>query len=242
MKIRNIAFLALFAALTAGCTAEAPDNTLSKKEIKEGWQLLWDGKTSDGWRSIRRGGGFPDSGWTITDGVLSVADNNNSPSAGDIVTTRKYGNFDLKVDFLYTDGANSGIKYFIQDGRNGSVSNIGCEYQILDDILHPDAALGIGGNRKLASFYDVLPSHVDPPAKAGQWYTARIVVNGDHIEHWLDDRKVLEYDRGSERWKEGIANSKFNNTEGFGLYEDGYILLQDHGRVVSFKNIKIREL
>lgn len=243
MKIRNISLLLLCVAATTAFTAKAQnkDNTLSRKEIKEGWKLLWDGKTSEGWKSVR-GGGFPSSGWTISNGVLSIADNDNAPSVGDIVTNRKYKNFELKVDFLYTDGANSGIKYFIQDARNGTVSTIGNEYQILDDILHPDAALGIDGNRKLGSFYDVLPARVNPPAKAGQWYTAKIVVKGNHVEHWLNGKKILEFDRDSDRWKEAIAKSKFNNTEGFGMAEDGYILLQDHGRVVSFKNIKIREM
>ena len=242
MKIQ-IGRLMLALPLLALClSAHAQkDNTLSKKEKSAGWQLLFDGKTFNGWKNIRTGA-MPDKGWTIADGAMSVPDNNNKTSVGDIVTDRKFRNFELLVDFRYTDGANSGIKYFVNEGANGKISNVACEYQVLDDLLHPDATKGVNGNRKIATLYDVLPANVKKAPKAGEWNTARIVVKGKKVEHWLNGALVLSYERGSDAWKAGFATSKFTEVKDWGMADEGYILLQDHGKVVSFKNIKIKEL
>ena len=243
MNVKQIAVVALCALLCTGASAKSKgaDNTLTPKEKKEGWKLLWDGKTKNGWKSIK-GGPVPATGWTIENGTLSIADNDNKSSVGDIITDRKYKNFELSVDFLYTDGANSGIKYFITEDKSGKTVNVGCEYQILDDLLHPDAKLGHDGNRRLGALYDIMPATIKTPAKAGEWNTARIVVNGNRVTHYLNGKKILEYERGSQQWKEGVARSKFNKRSNFGMAEEGYILLQDHGKKVSFKNIKIKEL
>lgn len=243
MNIKQIAAIILcaFLCIEVSAKSKGADNTLTPKEQKEGWKLLWDGKTKNGWKSIK-GGPVPATGWTIENGTLSIADNNNKSSVGDIITDRKYKNFELSVDFLYTDGANSGIKYFITEDKSGKTVNIGCEYQILDDLLHPDAKLGHDGNRRLGALYDIMPAQIKTPVKAGEWNTARIVVNGNHVTHYLNGKKILEYERGSEQWKEGVARSKFNNRADFGMAKEGYILLQDHGKKVSFKNIKIKEL
>ncbi len=230
---------------------EPPANTLTEQEQKAGWRLLWDGKTSNGWRSAKAET-FPEHGWTIRDGVLTVHGNTGAESGGggDIITRERFSRFELVADFKLTPGANSGIKYFVQpnlDPVTGSGakaatgSAIGCEYQVLDDERHPDAKLGRDGNRTLASLYDLIPPSPTKQANAiGEWNTARIVVTGKHVEHWLNGVKVLEYERGSAAFRSAVARSKFKNIPQFGEWADGHILLQEHGNEVSFRNIKIR--
>lgn len=220
------------------------ENKLSDKEIAEGWELLWDGETTEGWRGARLDG-FPEKGWTIENGILKVhkADGGESTNGGDIVTVKKYRNFELKVDFKITPGANSGIKYFVDTELNqGEGSSIGCEFQILDDNLHPDAKAGVNGNRKLASLYDLIPAPDNKGYRAEVFNTAVIKVNGNHVEHWLNETKVVEYERNTQMWKALVDYSKYKIWPGFGTAEEGHILLQDHGDEVWFKNIKIKEL
>ena len=219
-------------------------NTISEREAAQGWTLLWDGKTTDGWRGAKRAD-FPPSGWEIRNDMLCVqkSDGRESANGGDIVTTRKYKDFELVADFEITEGANSGIKYFVDPDMNkGEGSAIGCEFQILDDQRHPDAKLGVKGNRKLGSLYDLIPAPDNKPFRPGQYNTARIVVKGNHVEHWLNDVKLIEYDRNNQEWNALVAYSKYRDWPNFGNSESGYILLQDHGDEVHFKNIKIREL
>ncbi len=224
------------------------NNILTTKEKSDGWKLLWDGKTTEGWRSAGLST-FPEKGWTILDGTLSPNKGENK-GGGDIVTLKKFKNFILEVDFKITEGANSGIKYFIQS-EPGQLNTVGFEYQILDDERHPDAKEGINGNRTLASLYDLVPANsqvFDPnqPVKRvnsiGQWNRARIEVNGNHVMHFLNGVKVLEIVKDSQAFKDVIAQSKFSKKPGFGEFTNGYILLQDHGHEVSFRNIKIKEL
>jgi hypothetical protein len=215
---------------------DTKDNTLTKKEIKKGWVLLWDGKTNTGWHSYNKQG-FPQSGWEIKDGTLTVLPPQEAKSGGDIITDKTYKNFELIVDFRYTPGANSGIKYFI-DGK----SNVGCEYQVLDDKLHPDAKLGINGNRTMAGLYDLIPPKNKKDNGPDQWNTAKIIVKGNHVEHWLNGQMTVSYERGNEAWRTLVATSKFKDFKGFGEATEGHILLQDHGNKVSYKNIKIREI
>ncbi len=224
------------------------NNSLTKREKQSGWKLLWDGKTTQGWRAAGLAT-FPEKGWTIADGSLSPNKSGNL-GGGDIVTIRKYKNFILEADFKVTEGANSGIKYFIQS-EPGNKNTVGFEYQVLDDERHPDAKEGINGNRTVGSLYDLIPANsknFDPaqPVKRinaiGQWNRARIEVDGNRVAQYLNGVKVVEITKGSPSFKEAIAKSKFSKFPGFGEFEDGYILLQDHGNEVSFRNIKIREL
>ncbi len=219
------------------------DNKLTSLEIAEGWRLLWDGSTSNGWQGIKKDG-FPVSGWSMKYGMLHIAANGGKPSGGDIITMRKYGDFELSVDFKFGRGANSGIKYFITEAHDTRlVSAVGCEYQILDDENHPDAKLGIDGNRTLGSLYDIIPPYASKKRVDRDGFnTARIVVRGDVVEHWLNGKQILSYRRGDGQWDKSVAQSKFRYTiPPFGMARHGYILLQDHGEDVWFKNIKIRE-
>lgn len=237
--------------LTPGSATATPANTLTPEEKNLGWRLLWDGKTADGWRSAKSEA-FPAKGWEIQDGVLTVLPSGGAESAGggDIVTRERFTNFELVVDFKITEGANSGIKYYCQPNldpisgtgaKTATGSAIGLEFQILDDARHPDAKLGHDGNRTIGSLYDLIPvaatKKVNP---VGEWNTARILAVFDHVEHWLNGEKVVEYQRGSAGFRARVAQSKFKNIPGFGEWADGHILLQDHGNSVSFRNVKIR--
>lgn len=228
------------------------NNTLTPAEKEAGWKLLWDGKSSSGWRGARLDH-FPEAGWSFEGGILKVEAGEGAESAngGDIVTVNKYGDFVLEVDFLITEGANSGIKYFVDPDLNtGEGSAIGCEFQILDDQRHPDASMGVAGNRTLASLYDLIPANAlmygqDNREKrfngVGQWNRARIEVRGSQVSHYLNGVKVVEYERGTQMWKALVAYSKYSVWPAFGEAEAGHILLQDHGDEVWFRNIKILE-
>lgn len=219
-------------------------NKLTKTERDGGWQLLWDGETANGWRGAKLAG-FPDKGWEIANGELTVLSTGGAESAagGDIVTTENYANFELMVDFKITKGANSGIKYYVDTELNkGPGSSIGLEYQILDDAEHPDAKLGNHeGSRTMASLYDLIKADPDKPVNpVGEWNRARIVSKNDTVAHYLNGMKVLEYVRKSDEYRKLVAESKYAKWPNFGELEQGQILLQDHGDRVSFKNIKIR--
>lgn len=219
-------------------------NTISEKEAAEGWKLLWDGSSSEGWRGAKLDG-FPENGWSMEDGILKVhkSDGGESTNGGDIVTTKPYKNFMLKVDFRITEGANSGIKYFVDTNLNkGQGSAIGCEFQILDDRRHPDAKMGKDGNRTLGSLYDLIPASADKPFRNGFFNTAMVVVEGNHVEHWLNGVKIVEYERNNEEWNQLVQTSKYKDWPNFGNAEEGLLLLQDHGDEVWFQNIKIKEL
>lgn len=221
-------------------------NHITMGEAKNGWKLLWNGRTTNGWKGARSDG-FPDKGWKIEDGVLTVLSSGGEESAagGDIVTTDAYGDFELMVDFKLTRGSNSGIKYYVDTDLNkGPGSSIGLEYQLLDDAVHPDAKLGNHeGSRTLGSLYDLIKANPNKPANPiGEWNTAHIVSKGNHVEHWLNGMKVLEYERGSDGFKKLVSESKYVKWPNFGELSKGPILLQDHGNQVSFRNIKIKSL
>lgn len=221
-------------------------NNLSATEKKSGYKLLFDGISSKGWKGAYKPV-FPEKGWDVKDGTLTVQSSNGAESTngGDIVTIDQYSAFDLSFDFKISTGANSGVKYFVTLSENNAGSAIGLEYQVLDDKVHPDAKLGRDGNRTLASLYDLIAAKkeerfVHPP---GQWNTGRVVVYpNNHVEHYLNGIKVLEYERGSQAFRDLVAISKYKVWPAFGEAKQGHILLQDHGNEVSFRSIKIRDL
>lgn len=238
--------------LPAFADGPIPPNTLTAAEKAAGWRLLWDGNTSNGWRTPRSDR-FPARGWEMTNGVLTVqaSTGGESTGGGDIISRERFSEFELTVDFMITPGANSGIKYFVQpnlapiDKVTGKPvpigSAIGLEFQILDDARHPDAKAGRNGNRTIGSLYDLIPAAKNKAVNpVGEWNTARIVARGRHVEHWLNGVKVLEYERGSQASRRQVSESKYRNIPEFGEWADGHILLQDHGNRVSFRNIKIR--
>ena len=225
------------------------DNFLSDDQISKGWKFLWDGKTSAGWRGAKLNT-FPEKGWIIENGALKVISSGGRETGGggDIVTIKKFSNFELEVDFKISKGANSGIKYFVDTNMNkGDGSSIGLEFQILDDKNHPDSKKGVLGNRTVGSLYDLITAENLQESRGKRkilpntWHRARIVVNGSHVEHWMDNIKMLEYDRHSQVFKSLINYSKYQKWPDFGQGDSGHILLQDHGDEVYFKNIKIRE-
>ena len=242
------------ASLQAQTDSAAAPNTLTESEKAAGWQLLWDGKTSEGWRSAKSEE-FPKSGWSMHDGILTVHENGGeeAAAAGDIITRKRYANFELTADFKITPGCNSGIKIFVQpnlspiDKKTGKPaakgSAIGMEFQILDDVRHPDAKLGKNGNRTIGSLYDLIPAPKDKKVMPiGEWNHARILSQGKHVTFWLNGEKTVEFERGSAEFREIVAGSKFHNIPGFGEWADGHILLQDHGNEVFFQNVKLREI
>jgi hypothetical protein len=218
-------------------------NSLTAAEKKDGYNLLFDGVDSKGWHSPDKTS-FPEKGWTIKDGLITVQANTGKegPSGGDILTDKQYSAFDLSFDFLLTTGANSGLKYFAAVNKGAA---LGLEYQVLDDKVHPDAKMGRDGNRTMSSLYDLIPAKKQArfTHEPGKWNTARVVVYpNNHVEHYLNGVKVLEYERNSKAFLDLIAISKYKNLPNFGQGKEGYILLQDHGNEVSYRSIRIKEL
>ncbi len=211
------------------------DNTLTPKEKKEGWVLLFDGTSTKGWATT---GGKPvPAGWEIKNGTLSAK---KDGKGGDIVSDGEFSDFDLKADFNIAPEGNSGLKYFFTKYQQGG--NLGFEYQILDDKLAEDNKKA---NHLTGSFYDVMqPDESKKKVNApGQWNTLRIVAKGKNVQHYLNGVKILEFTRSGKVYTDAVALSKFNKAvPAFGSVEKGHILLQEHGAEVSFKNIKIKAL
>jgi hypothetical protein len=217
-------------AQSGSSVAEGP-NRLSAQERQEGWRLLFDGETTNGWRGYNR----PDmpAGWQAVEGSLvRVA------SGGDIITTEQFANFELVLDWKVGPAGNSGVFYRAVE-TSDPIYFSAPEMQVLDDDGHRD---GLTQLTAAGSNYALHPAPAGVVRPAGEWNSARIVVNGNHVEHWLNGRKIIEYELGSEDWQRRVAASKFNEWPNYGKAARGHIGLQDHGDRVEFRNIRIRVL
>ena len=225
-------------AAAASLVPAAPANQLTDEQKAAGWKLLFDGKTTQGWRTFKQQS-FPDKGWRVEDGWLHcLGKGGGNKGGGEIISDDQFNDFDLQWEWKLASAGNSGVKYFVIESRNEA---LGHEYQMIDDERAPGVDKG---NRKqlTAAFYAVL-APVHPPIKPpGEVNSSRVVVKGNHVEHWLNGAKVLEYECGSEAVKAAVAASKFKDKAGFGDKVKGHILLQDHNSEVWFRNVKIREL
>ena len=230
---RSLALLVAALFLSGGAPSlRAADNELTAAEKKAGWKLLFDGKSLKGWRSYGKPDG-PKQGWSVENGVLKCVAGGHG---GDIVTTGQFTDFDFEWDWSIPAGANNGIKYMVNEKRKSAP---GQEYQMIDDSIEDS----MPAKRSTASFYDVLPPAADKPLKpVGEWNHSAVIVRGKHVEHWLNGKKVLEYEFDSPELKAALAKSKFKNSPGFGEKITGPILLTEHHDEASFKNLKILEL
>jgi hypothetical protein len=239
--------LALF-AIPQNINSQTPQssfiNQLTTAEKAAGWQLLFDGKTLNGWRGFHSD--KVPQGWVIEDGAIKKvpAKEMLERSGGDLITVDQFSDFELQLEWKLSPRGNSGIKYLVTEslppsGRSG----VSFEYQVLDDDNHPDAKMGIAGNRTAGALYDLIPPSKERKLKPiGQFNETRIIVRGDRIEHWLNGVKVVEFDRSTADFKQLITKSKYKNIKGFGEAAKGHVLLQDHGDAVWYRNIKIRNL
>jgi hypothetical protein len=208
-------------------------NTLTDAEKQAGWKLLFDGKSFDGWRCFRSQTVF--SNWVISDDCLHHIPKDKG--GHDLITDATYDDFELEWDWKIAPKANSGVKYFITEDDK---QPLGFEYQMIDDE-HWDPKHSLLNTMKgTGSFYDMLPPHDVHTAPIGEFNHSRIVISGNHIEHWLNGKKVAQTALGSSTLKSAIARSKFKAVPRFGEHKIGHILLQDHGDEVWFKNLKIR--
>jgi hypothetical protein len=234
--MRKITYLSIILLLITTVVFSQAPNTLTKKEKNEGCVLLFDGVSTNGW-TTSRGQPVPSVGWEVINGCLNTI---KGGKGGDIITVNQYSDFDLSLEYNIEPGCNSGVKYFFTRYETGG--NLGMEFQILDDVLAEDNKQE---NHLCGSFYDVLPpdpskKKINPP---GEWNTIRIVSKGEEVEHWINGRKILAFTRGDKIFTDAVAKSKFSKTvPAFGMVEKGNILLQEHGGVISFRNIKIKEL
>jgi hypothetical protein len=219
-------------------------NQLTPAEKAEGWRLLFNGETLEGWRGFHRED-IP-GGWMVEAGTLRKTPGRGTPEnpGGDLISIDQFENFELALEWKISRAGNSGIKYLVSEslpptGR-GAIS---FEYQVLDDDHHPDAKMGIAGNRTTGALYDLIAPSADKVLRpVGAFNETRIIVRGNLIEHWLNGRRVVSFDRSSAEYRSKVAASKFKTTRGFGEAVRGHVLLQDHQDEVWYRSIRIREL
>ena len=237
LRVAGVAIIALAACAPGENTqAEAAPiqegpNTLTQAERDAGWELLFDGRSLDGWRGYNMDA-LP-GGWAVVDGTLS-----RTGTGGDIITDRSFGDFELSLEWRLEEGGNSGVFYRAAEGEEW-VYHSAPEMQVLDDDVHPD------GRNPLTSAGSNYGLHAAPRGvvrPVGEWNEARIVVQGTHVEHWLNGTRVVEYELRSPEWEALVAASKFNQWPAYGRADRGHIGLQDHGDPVWYRNIKVREI
>lgn len=227
-----------------GYSQDKKMNMLTKKEKKEGWVLMFDGKTTDGWRGYNLTA-FPEKGWVVDEGNLKVIGSSKGEAGGggDLLYDKKFRNFELSLEWKVSEGGNSGIFYLAQEIPGEPVWKSAPEMQILDNEKHPDAKLGVDGNRAAGSLYDLIPGDLNAVKPAGEWNKVKVLVYKGTVVHYVNGKQVLEYHLWTEDWKKMVLNSKFKDYDAFlNTAEEGFIVLQDHGDNVWFRNIKIKEM
>ena len=250
MKNRLLTFaftITVFSTLFYGCagdnsnTEDSQSMTSTTENDSNGeWQVLFDGESTDHWRGYGMDD-FPEEGWVIEDNALVFRAPESGSSGLDIITKETYSDFELTLDWMISEGGNSGIFYHVLE-QDRAIYWSGPEFQILDNVNHPDANMGVDGNRKSASLYDLIPAKPQNTLPAGQWNSVRIISDGPIIQHWQNGEMVVEYERWNQEWFDMLHESKFNCYPEFGAIRSGHIGLQDHGDEVKFRNIKIRSL
>lgn len=240
---RTKIFLTLILFSITATMVHAQHNTLSEEEKADGWMLLFDGESTEHWR-VYNMDEFPDRGWHVEDGamVYRPPQTDSWSSALDIITREKFSDFMFKIEWMIEEAGNSGIFYHVLEQPTQAIYWSGLEMQILDNINHPDADQGIAGNRKAGSLYDLIPAEPQNTRPHNEWNSVTIVSDGPKVEHWQNGEKILEYERWTPEWFDMIRNRKFNGHPEFGAMREGHLGLQDHGDVVKFRNIKIKEL
>ena len=241
MKLKNQVCFRLFLAIVVflNLSVNGQNNKNQKKEKKQ--MVLFDGTSTKEWKDIKSDE-FPEQGWVVKEGILTVLPKTEKQEGGhDILTKEQFSDFELELEVRLSEGANSGVKYMVVDNYAGNEGQyLGLEYQLIDNEKHPDALLGRNGNRRMAALYDILPPQEDIRINpVGEWNKVKIVVNKNRVEHWLNDRRVVFFYRNSDCFKELVRLSKYSKLKDFGGQKQGHILLQGHGNEVSFRNIKI---
>lgn len=226
------AILLLFISMTGFA-----QNKLSEKEKKEGWKLLFDGKTTTGWRNYQSD--KVTDRWKVSNGELYL-DKSVTNGAGDIITDGEFQDYELALDWKISPCGNSGVIFnVVEDEKFKNTYNSGPEMQVLDNTCHPDAKIA---KHRSGDLYDLIAVSKETVKPAGEWNQVRIVSKNAKMEFWLNGTKVVDFTMHTPEWKQMVANSKFKTMPGFGESKKGHIALQDHGDAVWFRNIKIREL
>jgi len=232
MKKTIVAFAALIMIMSF--MPKQKDNTLSKKEKKEGWVLLFDGASMNGWRNYKN---LVADGWAVANGELYCKEAGVTKRA-DLITVGQYENYELQIDWKISPKKNSGIVYMVTED-NGASYESGPEYQLIDDLGYPDK---LQEKQYSGANYDMEAPSAKVAKPAGEFNHTKIVINKGHVEHWLNGTKVVDYELWSKEWEQQKENSKWKNVKPYGMSKKGYIALQDHGGGIAFKNIKIKPL
>jgi len=229
MKLNNVLLFLGIILLTVNCTP----TTLNKAEQSNGFVSLFDGQSLDGWHVFKNGTNY----WSVEDGAIAL---NPGKQGGDLVTDKAYENYELQLEWKIANCGNSGIIYNVKEDENFDyVWQTGPEMQILDNTCHPDAKIQ---THRAGDLYDMIACKTETVLPANQWNQVRLIINDGQVEHWLNGRKVVEFEMFNDNWKAMVAKSKFKSMADFGTIRKGKIALQDHHDKVWYRNIRIKEL
>jgi hypothetical protein len=221
-----------FQGTAAPGTQQQAENTLSAWQAERGWILLFDGKTTEGWRAFKQK--TPPAGWQVVDGALTRV----GGGGGDIMTVEQFDNFELQLEWNVAEGGNSGIMFRVSEDAEETY-HTGPEFQVLDNARHRD---GKDPLTSAGACYGLYAPIKDVTRTPGSWNSVRLVVNGNTVEHWLNEVRIVRYELLSPDWEKRVAASKFKEWPNYGRIPHGHIVLQDHGDRVAYRNIRIRRL